>query len=155
MKGFIKTTIIGRIGSEMNLTNLSDGKKVVRFCIAVPIPIKDKTTNTWIDSTGWYWVSAFDTQAEVLSQYTGKGSMIYLECNIRNEKWFDKLNNVEREKMSLIVKDFVLLGKNAAISTNEQNYETIEDSSKKIDKIQNNIEDELVDYEDDEVLPFI
>jgi len=68
---YASTTILGRV-VRTELKTVPSGKQVLNFSVAVNKKFKDKESTTFFDCVAW------DKQAEVISQYFTKGSMIFL-----------------------------------------------------------------------------
>jgi single-strand DNA-binding protein len=68
---YASTTILGRV-VRTELKTIPSGKQVLNFSVAVNKKFKDKESTTFFDCVAW------DKQAEVISKYFEKGSMIFL-----------------------------------------------------------------------------
>jgi len=80
---------IGRIGKDIELRYLPDGKAVANFSIACGDDYKDKGGNK-VERTEWVNIVAFGKLADILGQYCGKGSQVYIEGKLQTRKWQDQ-----------------------------------------------------------------
>lgn len=67
-------TLIGRIGSDVELREAKSGNSVGSFRLA--------TTGRKEDETDWHSVTVFGKQAETTAKFCGKGSMVAVEGRI-------------------------------------------------------------------------
>jgi len=81
---------IGRLGQDLELKYMPDGKAVANLSIAVSESWKDKTTGKQEERTEWVRVVAFGRLAEVMGEYLKKGSRIYVSGKMRTRKWQDQ-----------------------------------------------------------------
>ena len=81
-----KVILIGNITKDIDLKSLTNGSKVASFGLA--------TNRTWKDSNcqkqeqaEFHNIIAFGKQAEVISQYCGKGDQLFIEGRIQTRSW--------------------------------------------------------------------
>ena len=74
--------IIGRTTSEIEIRQTSNGKAVTSFTLAVPKRFKR-------DEANFIPVVAWEKQAELLSQYVGKGQQIAIRGELTSRKYED------------------------------------------------------------------
>ncbi|MGA9854296.1 MAG: single-stranded DNA-binding protein [Gammaproteobacteria bacterium] len=86
-QGINKVIIIGRLGADPEVRYMPNGDAVVNVTVATSEKWKDKATGEQKEKTEWHRVSAFRKTAEILAQYARKGSMIYVEGNLRTRKY--------------------------------------------------------------------
>ena|ERR1035437_2127542 len=103
-----KVILVGRVGIDPELKNISNDVKVVNFTLATSekFTAKDGTKK---DNTEWHNIVAFGNVAEIISKYAPKGSEIYLEGKIQNKSWEDK-DGVKKYKTEILVNEVRLLG---------------------------------------------
>ncbi|HEC85822.1 MAG TPA: single-stranded DNA-binding protein, partial [Thioploca sp.] len=87
--------LIGNLGNDPDVRYTPAGVAVANISLATSYSTKDKQTGEWREETEWHRVVFFERLAEVAKQYLHKGSQIYVEGNLRTEKWQDK-NGIER-----------------------------------------------------------
>jgi single-strand DNA-binding protein len=95
-----KVFIIGNLTRDPELRTLPSGAPVVSFGVA--------TNRTWKDKSGqkkedvqFHNVVVFGKQAEIVKQYLGKGSSIFIEGRIQNRTW-DAQDGTKRNKTEII-----------------------------------------------------
>ena len=72
--------LMGRATSAIELKSTSSGKSVASFSLAVKRPFTKDTTD-FINIVAW------DKQAEALSKYVAKGSMVCIRGYLQTRKW--------------------------------------------------------------------
>lgn len=84
-----KISLIGRLGDAPTMRYTQDGVPVASFPVA--------TDETWIDKQGqkqsrttWFRVTCWNKQAETVSQYLGKGHMVFVEGKVRASAYADR-----------------------------------------------------------------
>jgi single-strand DNA-binding protein len=94
MRGVNKVMLIGTLGADPKVNKLPSGLTVADVSLA--------TSNQWTDKSGtkqekttWHKVVFYNRLAEIIAEYVRKGSKIYVEGSLDNEKYTDK-NNIER-----------------------------------------------------------
>ena len=76
-----KFQIIGRLGKDPEAKFTKNNLEISSFSVAVSEKYKDKET------TNWFNISMFGKTAKIANQYLTKGSLVYLEGNMRNEEY--------------------------------------------------------------------
>jgi len=76
-----KVQLIGNVGQEPIITNLENGKKVVRFSLAINEFYKNAKGEK-VQSTQWHTIIAWGKTAEIVEKYAGKGKEIAIEVNL-------------------------------------------------------------------------
>ncbi len=83
-----KAIIIGRLGADPEVKELSTGQKVCNFNIA--------TSETWNDRNGqkqerteWHRIVVWGKTAELCGQYLSKGRQVFLEGRLQTRSWED------------------------------------------------------------------
>lgn len=95
--------MIGRVGTSMELRITNSNKKVVEFSMADTKKAKDGQ-----DITTWVNVVAWENKADTLAKYVNKGDMLYIEGELRNQKYTTK-EGIERYKTFILLDNFQLL----------------------------------------------
>lgn len=90
MKSLNLCQFIGNLGQDPETKYTASGKAVANISIAVADGYKDKQTNQKVDRTEWVRVVAFDRLAEVIGEYTRKGSKVYIQGKMTTRKWQDQ-----------------------------------------------------------------
>lgn len=77
---------IGRLGQDPKTTYMPNGNAVTNISIAVGEQWRDKDGEKQ-ERTTWVNVVAFGKLAEIMAQYTSRGSRIYLSGSLRTRQW--------------------------------------------------------------------
>lgn len=103
-----RVELIGRMARDPELRYTPNGKPVLSFGFAVNEKYKDQSgelreETTWVDITAW------GKRAEVVAQYTKKGSQLFVEGRLRLESWQDQQTGQNRRKLSVVAKNIQFL----------------------------------------------
>lgn len=109
MSDLNRVTLIGRLGADPETRHTQGGKTVCTLRLATGEKWRDKQTGEMQERTEWHSVVLFDRRAEVASEYLAKGSLVYIEGQLRTEKYTDK-EGVERYTTKIYASDLKLLG---------------------------------------------
>lgn len=90
MSDLNKVMVIGRLGKDPDLRTMPNGKAVVSLSLATSEKWKDKQTGEKKEATEWHNIVAFERTAEIIAEYTRKGSQLFVEGRLRTRKWTDK-----------------------------------------------------------------
>lgn len=82
-----KVILYGNITKEIELKNLPNNTKVVNFSIATNNVWKDKNTGNKREEAEYHNITAYGKTAELIHQYLGKGSGIYIEGRLKTSTW--------------------------------------------------------------------
>lgn len=89
MAGLNKVTLIGNLGNDPEVRYSKNSNAVATISVA--------TSESWKDQEGkpqkrteWHRVVFFKRQAEIVSEYLHKGSLIYVEGKLQTRKWQDQ-----------------------------------------------------------------
>jgi single-strand DNA-binding protein len=104
-----KVQLIGFMGKDAEVRHLESGKIMANFSLAVSETYKN-TSGKKIVNTQWHNIVAWGRIAEIIEQYTGKGSEIAIEGRLLNRTYEDK-EGVKRHITEIVVNDLLLLGK--------------------------------------------
>jgi single-strand DNA-binding protein len=103
-----KVQLIGRVGQEPTITNLDNGKKVVRLSIATNEHYKDGKGEKQTD-TKWHSLVAWGKTADIIEKYVTKGKEIAIEGKLTSRSYEDK-DGVKRYVTEVVVSEILLLG---------------------------------------------
>lgn len=109
-KAVNKVFLIGRLTKDVELRSTPSGKQVASATLAVDKGNKDEGTN-FFDLTAW------DKTAELMSQYTQKGSKLHIEGTLDHQTW--EQDGVKRSKVVVIVRDLTFLDSKAESNQNQ------------------------------------
>lgn len=114
---FAKVSLIGHLGKEVDLRYTPSGQAVGNFSVATTEGSKNKG-GEWENITTWFKCTVWGKQAENCAKFLSKGSPIYLEGKLKEEKWDDKDGN-ERTSLVVNVTDVQFLSINKPEDNNE------------------------------------
>lgn len=92
---------IGRLGNDIELRYMPNGKAVANFNIACDDSYKDKQTNQKVEQTEWVRCVAFDKTAEFLGEWLHKGKRI-LVCGKMKTREYEK-DGIKRYATEIMV----------------------------------------------------
>lgn len=113
---YIHTVVMGRMTKEAELRFTPSGNAVAKFTVVVNSKYKASDGTMKEDATFLECV-AWNKTAELLGQYTRKGSKILVDGELRQENWDDKTTGQKRSKMVLTVGKVVFCDKREAAGT--------------------------------------
>ena len=102
--------LIGNLGSDPEINFLDNGTGVVNVSLATNESYKDKNTGEKVEHTEWHRLVVWGRQAEVMNQYTQKGSKLFIEGSLQTRKWEDK-EGITRYTTEVKVRSFDFLDK--------------------------------------------
>lgn len=105
-------TLIGNLGSDIQVTTVKSGKKVARTSIATNEFYRDKDGNS-VKSTQWHRLVAWGPKAESMEKYLAKGSHLIIHGRLVHRTYEDK-DGSTRYVSEVIVNSFEALQKQAA-----------------------------------------
>lgn len=111
MKGINRVTLLGNLSgdAEYRVLNSNQGqqKAVATVSLATNETFKDAQGNTQ-EKTEWHKLVFWDKLADVVNNYTHKGSKVYVEGKLRTRSYQDK-NGSDRYITEIQVTELVLL----------------------------------------------
>ena len=144
-----KVILLGRLGSDPEIRVSQDGNKIARLSLATSESWKDKETNEKREKTEWHRIVIFSKGlSDVAERYLKKGSLIYVEGQIKTRKFTDQ-SGMEKFTTEVVLQQY-----NSTLTMLDNrsgNFETvespqIENSIKESTSMPNNqfdIEDEV------------
>jgi single-strand DNA-binding protein len=106
---FNRVVLMGNLTRDIELRYTSNSKMAV---CQNAIAVNDRRKNAageWVDDTTFVDVTFFGRMAEIVSQYLGKGSPIFVEGRLKLDTW--EKEGQKRSKLYVIVERMQLLGK--------------------------------------------
>ena len=101
-----KVLLLGNLGSDPEIRVSQEGNKMATFSIATNETWKDKNTNEKQQRTEWHRIVIFSPGlAELAEKYLKKGSLIYVEGQLRNRKYTDQ-SGMEKNISEVVLKGF-------------------------------------------------
>ncbi|HCD6619689.1 TPA: single-stranded DNA-binding protein [Pseudomonas aeruginosa] len=92
-RGINRVTLVGNVGGDPEVRYTADGKAVANITLATTETWKDKQSGQQKERTEWHRVVFFGRLAEIVGEYVGKGTLLYVEGSLRTRKWKDKDGN--------------------------------------------------------------
>lgn len=141
-----KVLLIGRLTRDPELKALPSGQSVTSFSMATDNFYTDKSGQKQ-QQTEFHNIVCFGKLADIASQYTAKGSLIYIEGRIRTRNWQDASGN-QKYRTEIVAQSLQLGPKSAGKGTSSP-------APQKEDVVQEDIpvieEDQEIDVKD---IPF-
>ena len=102
-----KVILIGRLGADPEVKQMSNGKNVARLSIATSDSWKDKNTGEKKEKTEWHRIVIFNEGlVNVVQQYVKKGAQVYIEGQLTTRKWKDEKLGVDKYSTEIILQGF-------------------------------------------------
>jgi single-strand DNA-binding protein len=108
-RGINKVILVGNLGADPDTRYMPNGKAVTNIRIATSESWKDKQTGDVQERTEWHSVVAYEKLAEIIGEYTRKGSQVYIEGKLHTRKWQDK-EGKDRYTTEIIAQQMQMLG---------------------------------------------
>lgn len=108
-KSINKVILLGNLGRDPEVRQTNGGTVVASFSLATADRFKDQGGN-WQDRTEWHSCVAFGRTAEIIRDYVGKGSKLFVEGKMQTRSWNDKGSGQKKYKTEIIVSEITLLG---------------------------------------------
>lgn len=102
-----KVILIGSCGQDCEVRFTASGKPVANVSIATSSRKKNPQGEK-VEETTWHKLIFFDKLAEIAGQFLTKGTMIYVEGQIKHDKYIDK-NGQERQSTNVICQEMTVL----------------------------------------------
>ena len=108
MANFNKVLLMGNLTRDIELRYTQGGTALGKFGMAVNRKFKQqggemKEETCFVDLTAW------GRQAEILNEYTKKGSPLFIEGRLEYSTW-DGQDGSKRSKLAVVVENFQLMG---------------------------------------------
>ena len=141
-----KVLLIGRLGADPEIKQMSNGKNVARISLATSDSWKDKNTGEKKEKTEWHRVVIFNEGlVNIVQQYLKKGAQIYIEGQLTTRKWKDEQSGQDKYSTEVVIQGYnsslVMLG------GGNQNSISTQDSKQKFDDssqvVQNELDDDI------------
>lgn len=107
-RGINKAILVGNLGNDPEHRSTASGMAVTRVSLATTSVRKDRDGNAQ-ERTEWHRVVFFGRLAEIAAEYLCKGSQVYIEGEIRYDKYTDK-DGVEKYSTDIVANAMQMLG---------------------------------------------
>jgi single-strand DNA-binding protein len=103
MNGVNKVILLGHVGRDPEVRHTQNNQKIVHLSLATSERWKDRATGEIKKRAEWHRVVIFDEKiGEIAERYVKKGSLVYIEGELRTRKWSDQ-NGQERQTTKVVV----------------------------------------------------
>jgi single-strand DNA-binding protein len=100
-----KVTILGNLTRDPEIRALPSGIKVASFSLATNRTWKDQSGKKQ-DATEYHNIVSFGKLAELIAQYSKKGSSLYVEGRLQTRSWDDKATGEKKYRTEIVVETF-------------------------------------------------
>ena len=140
-----KVILIGRLGADPEIKQMTNGKNVARISLATSDTWKDKNTGEKKEKTEWHRIVIFNEGlVNVVQQYLKKGAQIYIEGQLTTRKWKDEQSGQDKYSTEIVLQGYnstlKMLSNRATSDLSGQNSEPIKNDSS---NNQNDLDDEI------------
>jgi single-strand DNA-binding protein len=135
---------IGRLGKDPEIKYTQSGAAIAELALAVDDKRKDQSGN-WVKETVWVRCKAFGKTAELLQQYTAKGSQLALNCKYQTGKYTNQ-EGKEVYTHDFIVSDMKFLGSansNQQVNNQQQPQQQTAMQAQAPQHLQNDFDDDV------------
>ena len=102
-----KVLLIGRLGADPEIKQMSNGKNVARISLATSDTWKDKNTGEKKEKTEWHRVVIFNEGlVNIVQQYLKKGAQIYIEGQVKTRKWKDEQSGQDKYSTEIVLQGY-------------------------------------------------
>jgi len=105
-----RVQLIGNLGRDPEIRNLTNGKMVGNFSLATS-EVYYNGDGKRINETQWHNIVVWGKKAEIAEQYLKKGKQVAIEGKLIHRDYEDK-NGQKRYISEVVVNDLVMLGGN-------------------------------------------
>jgi single-strand DNA-binding protein len=99
--------LIGNVGTEPELRELSEGKKIAKIRLATNERVRTKE-GLISENTQWHNLVAWDALADVMVKYVAKGSKVAVEGRLSHQVYTDS-EGQRRERSEIVVSSFLTI----------------------------------------------
>ena len=109
MANFNKVILAGRLTRDPQLSYLPSNTPVCEFGMAINRKFKQQN-GEMREETCFVDLTAWGRQAEIINQYTQKGSPLFVEGRLEYSTWEAQDGGGKRSKLAVVVENFQLMG---------------------------------------------
>ncbi len=147
-----KVILLGRLGGDPEIRVSQDGAKIAKFSLATGETWKDKNTNEKKERTDWHKIVIFSPGlSEIVEKFLKKGSLIYIEGQIRTRKYSDQAG-VEKTTTEIVLQGYnchLTMLDSKSDDMNNLSSPNVENS-----KIEKKIDENVKDFDIEDEVPF-
>ena len=102
-----KVILIGRLGADPEIKQMTNGKNVARISLATSNTWKDKNTGEKKEKTEWHRIVIFNEGlVNVVQQYLKKGAQVYVEGQLTTRKWKDEQSGQDKYSTEIVIQGY-------------------------------------------------
>lgn len=121
-RGVNKVIIIGNLGNDPEVRQSQAGETIVNLSVATSERWTDKNSGQPVEKTEWHRVVAFKRLAEICAEYLRKGSKVYIEGQLRTQKWQDQQGQ-DRYTTEIVAREMQMLDSREGQGQPQQQYQ--------------------------------
>jgi single-strand DNA-binding protein len=121
MASFNRVILVGNLTRDVELKYTQTGLAVTDVGLAINERRKTQS-GEWVDEALFVDVTLWGRQAEIASEYLGKGSSVLIEGRLRLDTW--ETEGQKRSKMRIVCERLQMLGSRGAGGSNKPRPET-------------------------------
>jgi len=99
--------LIGRLGMDPEVKELSQGKKLAKFSLATTESYKDQA-GARVSETQWHNIVVWGNTADFVQKYLRKGMEVAVEGKLTNRSYSDK-DEVKKYVTEIVLKDVLII----------------------------------------------
>ncbi|MGA1875091.1 MAG: single-stranded DNA-binding protein [bacterium] len=122
MAAFNRVILMGNLTKDPELRYTPSGSAVAHLSLAVNRRFTSKEGETK-EEVDFFDIEAWDRQAELCSEYLNKGSGIFIEGRLRQDRWQDETGN-KRSRIKIVATTIQFLPKRADENINAGTTDT-------------------------------
>ena len=107
MASYNRVILIGNLTRDVELRYLQSGMAVTDIGLAVNEKYKN-SNGEWVEEVSFVDVTVWGRTAEVMSEYLGKGSPVFIEGRLKLDSW--EKDGQKRSKLKVICERMQLIG---------------------------------------------
>ena len=102
--GLNSAQIIGRLGADVAISNLSSGGRVANMSVATDESFLDRNSGDRVDRVEWHRVVTFQNGLiDMLEKHAKKGRLVYLAGKLQTRKWRKDGEDSDRYSTEIIL----------------------------------------------------
>ncbi len=90
MAGVNKVILVGNLGRDPKINEISSGKKVCNLSLATSERWKDRASGELRSRTLWHLIAVYREDLVKVAEQLPKGAKVYVEGKIQTKSWSDK-----------------------------------------------------------------
>lgn len=133
-RGVNKVTLLGNLGKDPEIKYQDANTITVVINIATSRDVKQKD-GVYKPVTEWHYVTLYARIAEIAVKYLQKGSKVYVEGELKTERWDD--NGVERSRIKIIGRELQMISPRQATEIESPANERVDNKTQQQELLEN------------------